>query len=120
MDSRHIPCVIIQGRYDVVCPVCASPELRTSLLEQNPQVTTAWALKKAWPEVDLRIVPDAGHSAGEPGISAGLVEVSLHSWCDAKEKKLNDFLGYRQVCSRRLRISGFPGLHPPRIGKACA
>ena len=27
IDSRHIPCVIIQGRYDVVCPVCASPKL---------------------------------------------------------------------------------------------
>jgi proline iminopeptidase len=47
---RHIPAVIVQGRYDVVCPM-----------------ETAWALHKAWPEADLRIVQDAGHSAGEPG-----------------------------------------------------
>jgi proline iminopeptidase len=47
---RHIPAVIVQGRYDVVCPV-----------------TTAWALHRAWPEALLRIVPDAGHSAFEPG-----------------------------------------------------
>jgi proline iminopeptidase len=47
---RHIPGVIVQGRYDVVCP----PE-------------SAWDLKRAWPEADLRIVRDAGHSAFEPG-----------------------------------------------------
>jgi proline iminopeptidase len=48
---RHIPCVIVQGRYDVVCPV-----------------QSAWELSKAFPEAELRIVPDAGHSAFEPGI----------------------------------------------------
>jgi len=47
---RHIPTVIIQGRYDVVCPM-----------------ESAWALHRAFPEADLRIVPDAGHSAFEPG-----------------------------------------------------
>jgi proline iminopeptidase len=47
---REIPAVIVQGRYDVVCPM-----------------ETAWALHRAWPEADLRIVPDAGHSAMEPG-----------------------------------------------------
>jgi proline iminopeptidase len=47
---RHIPGVIVQGRYDVVCPM-----------------ESAWALHKAWPEADLRIVQDAGHSAMEPG-----------------------------------------------------
>lgn len=46
-----IPCVIAQGRYDVVTPVM-----------------TAWALKQAWPQADLKIVPDAGHTATEPGI----------------------------------------------------
>ncbi len=46
----HIPTVIVQGRYDVVCP----PE-------------NAWALYRAMPEADLRFVPDAGHSAMEPG-----------------------------------------------------
>lgn len=47
---RHIPAVIVQGRYDVVCPMDA-----------------AWALHRAWPEAELRIVPDSGHSASEPG-----------------------------------------------------
>jgi proline iminopeptidase len=47
---RKIPTVIVQGRYDVVCPM-----------------TSAWDLHCAWPEADLRIVPDAGHSAFEPG-----------------------------------------------------
>nr|WP_225937764.1 prolyl aminopeptidase [Myxococcus sp. RHSTA-1-4] len=56
---RHLPCVIVQGRYDVVCP----PE-------------SAWALHKAWPEADFIIVPDAGHSANEPGNTAALVEAT--------------------------------------------
>jgi proline iminopeptidase len=47
---KGIPAVIVQGRYDVVCPM-----------------RSAWDLKQAWPEADLRIVPDAGHSAFEPG-----------------------------------------------------
>jgi proline iminopeptidase len=47
---RKIPAVIVQGRYDVVCPV-----------------KSAWDLHCAWPEADLRIVADAGHSAFEPG-----------------------------------------------------
>ena len=48
---RAVPAVIVQGRYDVVCPL-----------------ETAWALHRAWPEADLKIVADAGHSAAEPGI----------------------------------------------------
>jgi proline iminopeptidase len=56
---RHIPATIVQGRYDVVCPM-----------------ETAWALHRAWPEADLRIVPDAGHSAGEPGTVHELVEAT--------------------------------------------
>lgn len=56
---RHIPCIVVQGRYDVVCPA-----------------TTAWALKKAWPEIELQIVPDAGHSSAEPGTSKRLVEAT--------------------------------------------
>jgi proline iminopeptidase len=47
---RRIPAVIIQGRYDMICPL-----------------ETAWALHLAWPEADFRIVPDAGHSWKEPG-----------------------------------------------------
>jgi proline iminopeptidase len=56
---RHIPAVIIQGRYDVVCPI-----------------TTADALHRAWPEADYIIVPDAGHSAMEPGIRTALVQAT--------------------------------------------
>ncbi|HYE80202.1 MAG TPA: prolyl aminopeptidase [bacterium] len=56
---RQIPGVIVQGRYDVVCPA-----------------TSAWDLHRAWPEADLRIIPDAGHSQFEPGITAALVEAT--------------------------------------------
>ncbi|QRV75284.1 alpha/beta hydrolase family protein [Ceratobasidium sp. AG-Ba] len=56
---RHIPTIVVQGRYDVVCPT-----------------TTAWALKRAWPDIDLQIVPDAGHSAREPGIAKLLTEAA--------------------------------------------
>ncbi|KAK7463514.1 hypothetical protein VKT23_006862 [Stygiomarasmius scandens] len=56
---RHIPCVVVQGRYDVVCPA-----------------TTAYALKKVWPEITLHIVPDAGHSSRETGTAKLLVEAT--------------------------------------------
>ncbi|KAG1729618.1 Alpha/Beta hydrolase protein [Suillus paluster] len=56
---RHIPTIVVQGRYDVVCPA-----------------TTAWALKRAWPEITLHIIPDAGHSSREPGIEKKLVEAA--------------------------------------------
>jgi proline iminopeptidase len=56
---RHLPAIIVQGRYDVICPP-----------------VTALTLKAAWPEAALRIVPDAGHSASEPGIMAALVEAT--------------------------------------------
>ncbi|NGY04940.1 prolyl aminopeptidase [Solimonas terrae] len=54
---RHIPAVIIQGRYDVVCPM-----------------RSAWDLHRAWPEAAFEVVGDAGHAASEPGILAKLVE----------------------------------------------
>ncbi|MFO7180170.1 MAG: prolyl aminopeptidase [Pseudomonadota bacterium] len=53
---RHVPAVIVQGRYDVVCPM-----------------QSAWELSRAWPEARFVIVPDAGHSAYEPGIVHELV-----------------------------------------------
>jgi proline iminopeptidase len=56
---RHIPTVIVQGRYDVVCPMAS-----------------AWALHRAFPEAELRIVPDAGHSMSEPGILHELIEAT--------------------------------------------
>jgi len=56
---RNIPAVIVQGRYDVVCPMMS-----------------AWDLHRAWPEADLKVIADAGHSATEPGISGALVEAT--------------------------------------------
>lgn len=56
---RHLPCVVVQGRYDMVCPL-----------------KSADALVQAWPEIDYRIVPDAGHSAMEPGIRSQLVRAT--------------------------------------------
>jgi proline iminopeptidase len=56
---RDIPGVIVQGRYDM----CTPP-------------ITAWELHRAWPEADFIMVPDAGHSAVEPGITHHLVEAT--------------------------------------------
>jgi proline iminopeptidase len=56
---RHIPGVIIQGRYDVVCPA-----------------RSAWDLHKAWPESKLIIIPDCGHAASEPGVRSALIEAT--------------------------------------------
>ena len=53
---EHLPCTIVQGRYDVVCPP-----------------VTALALSRAWPAAELVVVPDAGHSVREPGIARELV-----------------------------------------------
>ena len=56
---RHIPAVIVQGRYDVVCPL-----------------RSAWDLHRVWPEADLTIVGDAGHSAFESGIASALIDAT--------------------------------------------
>jgi proline iminopeptidase len=56
---RHIPGVIVQGRYDVCTPVA-----------------TAWDLHKAWPEADFQLVDDAGHASDEPGILHRLIEAT--------------------------------------------
>lgn len=56
---KHIPGTIVQGRYDVVCPMIS-----------------AWQLHKKWPVSELHIIPDAGHSAKEPGIISKLVEAT--------------------------------------------
>jgi proline iminopeptidase len=56
---RHIPAWIVQGRYDVVCPA-----------------TSAYELHELWPESNLHIIPDAGHSASEPGIRSKLIEAT--------------------------------------------
>jgi proline iminopeptidase len=56
---RDIPGVIVQGRYDVVCPASA-----------------AWQLHKAWPKAQFKLIPDAGHASSEPGICSALVEAT--------------------------------------------
>ena len=53
---RHLPAVIVQGRYDAVCPT-----------------VTADDLHRAWPEAEYHVVADSGHSAFEPGIRSRLV-----------------------------------------------
>jgi proline iminopeptidase len=56
---RHLPGIIVQGRYDMVCPIRSADELA-----------------RAWPEAEYIIVRDAGHSAMEPGIREQLVLAS--------------------------------------------
>lgn len=56
---RHLPAVIVQGRYDIVCPM-----------------STAWELHQAWSEAEFILVPDAGHSAFEPGIQTALMNAT--------------------------------------------
>jgi len=56
---RHIPCRIAHGRYDMCTPL-----------------TSAWELKKRWPEADLEIIHDAGHSSLEPGIVDALIRAT--------------------------------------------
>ena len=53
---KRIPGVIVQGRYDIVCPTVSADDLH-----------------HAWPEAEYLVVPDAGHSAFEPGIRSRLV-----------------------------------------------
>ncbi len=54
----HIPTVIVQGRYDMICPP-----------------TSSWALAQGWDTCTVRLIPMAGHALSEPGISEALVGV---------------------------------------------
>jgi proline iminopeptidase len=56
---RAIPAIIIQGRYDIICPIA-----------------TAYKLHHAWPEADYIVVPDAGHSALDPPLRSRLIEAT--------------------------------------------
>lgn len=56
---EHIPGIIVQGRYDVVCPM-----------------VSAWELHRAWQRSELKVVSDAGHSAYEPGIVHHLIQAT--------------------------------------------
>ncbi len=58
---RHIPSTIIHGRYDIICPF-----------------ETAWRLHKAWPEAKFEVIKDAGHAAGEAGITDALIRATDH------------------------------------------
>ncbi|KAJ2974074.1 hypothetical protein NUW58_g8774 [Xylaria curta] len=62
---KDIPGVIVQGRYDILCPP-----------------VTAWELHKAWPKSVLHWIGDAGHTANEPGTTAKLVQA-----CDELAKR---------------------------------
>ena len=55
----HLPAVIVQGRYDMVCPPIS-----------------AYRLALSWPGADYRLIPDAGHAALEPGIRSALVDAT--------------------------------------------
>ncbi|OAJ34563.1 prolyl aminopeptidase [Piscirickettsia salmonis] len=54
-----LPCIIVHGRYDMICPV-----------------KNAWQLHQAWPESQLNIIRDAGHSANEPAIIDALIRAT--------------------------------------------
>lgn len=56
---RHLPAVIVQGRYDVICPPIS-----------------AYRLQQAWPEAKFHMVGNAGHAAMEPGIATELVRAT--------------------------------------------
>jgi len=53
---RHLPCTIVQGRYDIICPPAAAD-----------------ALARAWREAEYIVIPDAGHSVREPGTTQALI-----------------------------------------------
>ncbi len=63
LDNAHrisdIPGIIVQGRYDLICPM-----------------ESAWELHQAWPKGELKIIADAGHAADEPGIDKALVQAT--------------------------------------------
>ncbi|MEZ5813259.1 MAG: prolyl aminopeptidase [Alphaproteobacteria bacterium] len=59
---RAIPATIIQGRYDVICPI-----------------VTAHKLHQLWPEANYVVVPDSGHSALDPSLRSRLIEATEHA-----------------------------------------
>ena len=54
-----LPCLIIQGRYDMICPISTADELH-----------------RAWPGSEIKIIPNAGHSAMDPGVREALVQAT--------------------------------------------
>ena len=90
---RHVPGVIVHGRYDTLCPVEA-----------------AVALAAAWPEAQLSIVPDAGHSALEPGTRRQLV-AATDRFRDLVDEAAKLQATRHVVSGRRLR-------YVPSVGKS--
>ncbi len=66
---QHLPGIIVHGRYDAICPIDQALELN-----------------RLWPQSQLKIIPDAGHAASEPGISNALVE-SCNAMLDLIENR---------------------------------
>ena len=56
---RHVPTIIVHGRYDVICPI-----------------KTAYKLHQLWPEADYLAVPDSGHSAFDPTLRSRLIQAT--------------------------------------------
>jgi proline iminopeptidase len=56
---RNVPGVIVQGRYDAVCPIVSADDLH-----------------RAWPQAEYQVIADAGHSVWEPGIAQQLVRAT--------------------------------------------
>lgn len=56
---QHLPCIIVQGRYDMICPPFA-----------------AFQVKQRWPQAELIIVPNGGHSGSDPAIKQALLEAT--------------------------------------------
>ena len=65
---RSIPGIIVQGRYDMICPVVSAIDLHM-----------------AWPEAELTIVPDGGHSSLESGICSALVHATEQIWASSNQ-----------------------------------
>ena len=78
---RHLPGAIVQGRYDVVCPMI-----------------TAWELHQAWQEAEFIVIPNAGHSVSEPGIKDALITASDRILC-------SNFLNLNWLIIKSLEIS---------------
>lgn len=56
---ERIPAIIVQGRYDIVCPM-----------------ESAWDLHRAWSAAEFEVIKDAGHAASEPGIADALIRAT--------------------------------------------
>ena len=56
-SAPSVPGILVHGRFDMICPLDG-----------------AFALKELWPTLDLRVIQQAGHSAGEPTIAEALTQ----------------------------------------------